>query len=99
MKSQAARQLQGQRTVSVRFLTFGVVTPKRSPFLTSNHNRKVKKMKRRPSSKADRIRQVAMEVHVQSDAALISKFFREQGFSHVAGKQLAMGTSSVWVRK
>ena len=47
----------------------------------------------------NRIRQVAMEVHVQSHAAPISKFFREQGFSHVAGKQLAMGTSCVWARK
>jgi FkbM family methyltransferase len=47
----------------------------------------------------NRIRQVAMEVHVQSDAAPISEFFREQGFSHVAGRQLAMGTSFVWARK
>jgi len=47
----------------------------------------------------NRIRQVAMEVHMQPDAALISKFFRERGFSHVAGKQLAMGTSCVWARK
>ena len=47
----------------------------------------------------NRIRQVAMEVHVQSDAAPISKFFRDQGFSHVAGKQLKMGTSCVWARK
>ena len=46
-----------------------------------------------------RIRQVAMEVHVQSDAAPISKFFRERGFSHIAGRQLAMGTSFVWARK
>jgi FkbM family methyltransferase len=47
----------------------------------------------------NRIRQVAMEVNVQSDAAPISKFFRERGFSHVAGRQLAMGTSFVWARK
>ena len=47
----------------------------------------------------NRIRQVAMEVHVQSDAAPISEFFRERGFSHVAGRQLAMGTSFVWARK
>ena len=47
----------------------------------------------------NRIRQVTMEVHVQSDAAPVSKFFRERGFSHVAGKQLAMGTSFVWARK
>jgi hypothetical protein len=47
----------------------------------------------------NRIRQVAMEVHVQSDAAPISKFFRERGFSHVVGRQLAMGTIFVWARK
>jgi FkbM family methyltransferase len=47
----------------------------------------------------NRIRQVAMEVHVQSDAGLISKFFREQGFSHVVEKQLKTGTSFVWARK
>jgi len=47
----------------------------------------------------NRIQQVAMEVHVQSAAAHISKFFCEQGFSHVAGRQLAMGTSFVWARK
>jgi FkbM family methyltransferase len=47
----------------------------------------------------NRIRQVAMEVHVQSDAAPVSKFFREQGFSQVAGKQLKTGTSFVWARK
>jgi FkbM family methyltransferase len=47
----------------------------------------------------NRIRQVAMEVHVQSDAAPVSKYFRERGFSHVAGRQLAMGTSFVWARK
>ena len=47
----------------------------------------------------NRIRQVAMEVHVQSDAAPISKFLRERGFRHVAGRQLAMGTSFVWARK
>jgi hypothetical protein len=47
----------------------------------------------------NRIRQVAMEVHVQSDAAPISKIFRERGFSHVAGKRWKMGTSCVWARK
>jgi hypothetical protein len=47
----------------------------------------------------NRIRQVAMEVHVQSDAAPISQFFRERGFRHVVGKQLKTGTSFVWARK
>jgi FkbM family methyltransferase len=47
----------------------------------------------------NRIRQVAMEVHVQSDLAPVSKFFSERGFRHVAGKQLKMATSCVWARK
>jgi FkbM family methyltransferase len=41
----------------------------------------------------NRIRQVAMEVHVQSDLAPTTKFLRERGFSHVAGKRLKMATS------
>jgi len=47
----------------------------------------------------NRIRQVAMEVHVQADLAPISKFLSEQGFGHVAAKQLKMGTSCVWARR
>jgi FkbM family methyltransferase len=47
----------------------------------------------------NRIRQVAMEVHLQSDVAPISKFLSERGFSHVAGKELKMATSCVWARK
>jgi 31-O-methyltransferase len=47
----------------------------------------------------NRIRQVAMEVHVRSDVAPISKFLRERGFSHVAGKELKMATSCIWARK
>jgi FkbM family methyltransferase len=47
----------------------------------------------------NRIRQVAMEVHVQSDVAPVSKFLSERGFSHVTGKQLKMATSCVWARK
>jgi FkbM family methyltransferase len=47
----------------------------------------------------NRIRQVAMEVHVQSDVAPISKFLSERGFSHVAGKQLKMATGCVWAIK
>lgn len=46
-----------------------------------------------------RIRQVAMEVHVESDAVPISKFLSEQGFIYVARKQLKMGTGCVWARK
>jgi FkbM family methyltransferase len=47
----------------------------------------------------NRIRQVAMEVHVRSDVAPISKFLRERGFNHVAGKELKMATSCIWARK
>jgi FkbM family methyltransferase len=46
-----------------------------------------------------RIRQVAMEIHVQSDLGPISKFLSDRGFSHVTGKQLKMGTSCVRARK
>jgi 31-O-methyltransferase len=46
-----------------------------------------------------RIRQVAMEVHVQSDLGPISKFLSQRGFSDVTGKQLKMGTSCVWARR
>jgi FkbM family methyltransferase len=47
----------------------------------------------------NRIRQVAMEVHVESDVGPISKFFSERGFTYVARKQLRMGTGCVWARK
>ena len=47
----------------------------------------------------NRIRQVAMEVHVESDVRPISKFFSERGFINIARKQLKMGTSCVWARK
>ena len=47
----------------------------------------------------ERIRQVAMEIHVQSDLGPICKFLGERGFRHVTGKQLKMGTSCVWARK
>jgi FkbM family methyltransferase len=47
----------------------------------------------------NRIRQVAMEVHVQTDVAPISKFLSEQGFGHIAAKQLKMGTSCLWARR
>jgi 31-O-methyltransferase len=46
-----------------------------------------------------RIRQVAMEIHVQSDLVSISQFLSQRGFSDVTGKQLKIGTSCVWARK
>jgi hypothetical protein len=36
---------------------------------------------------------------VRSDVAPISKFLRERGFNHVAGKELKMATSCIWARK
>jgi FkbM family methyltransferase len=39
----------------------------------------------------NRIRQVAMEVHVQSDTAPISKFFRERGFSPCCREAISNG--------
>jgi len=47
----------------------------------------------------DRIRQVAMEVHVASDLGPISKFFSKRGFIDVARKELKMGTGCVWARE
>ena len=46
-----------------------------------------------------RIRQVAMEVHVESDVAPISNFLRERGFVRVIGKKLRLGTNCLWARK
>ncbi|MBV8276639.1 MAG: FkbM family methyltransferase [Verrucomicrobia bacterium] len=43
-----------------------------------------------------RIRQIAMEVHVESDVAPISNFLRERGFVRVIGKKLKMGTNCLW---
>jgi FkbM family methyltransferase len=43
-----------------------------------------------------RIRQLAMEVHVPSEVSAISQFLRERGFQHVASSQLKIGTSSLW---
>jgi FkbM family methyltransferase len=46
-----------------------------------------------------RIRQVAMEVHVESDVVPISHFLRERGFVRVIGKKLRLGTNCLWARK
>jgi len=46
-----------------------------------------------------RIRQVAMEVHVESDVVPISNFLRERGFVRVIGKKLRLGTNCLWARK
>jgi len=46
-----------------------------------------------------RIRQVAMEVHVESDVVPISNFLRERGFARVIGKKLRLGTNWLWAGK
>ena len=46
-----------------------------------------------------RIRQVAMEVHVESDVAPISNFLSERGFRQVVGKKLTQGTNCLWARR
>ena len=46
-----------------------------------------------------RIRQLAMEVHVADDISLISQFLQDQGFARVASKQLKMGTGCIWAIK
>ena len=46
-----------------------------------------------------RIRQVAMEVHVESDVAPISNFLSERGFRQVVGKKLIQGTNCLWARR
>jgi FkbM family methyltransferase len=47
-----------------------------------------------------RIRQVAMEVHLESDLAPISQFFSERDFSKVSVKKLKGGTSNfIWATK
>jgi len=43
-----------------------------------------------------RIRQVAMEVHVESDLTLLSQFFSERDFRQVSVKKLKGGTSFIW---
>ena len=47
-----------------------------------------------------RIRQVAMEVHVESHVTQLSRFFSERDFSQVSVKKLNGGTSSfIWATK
>ena len=46
-----------------------------------------------------RIRQVAMEVHVESDVVPISNFLSERGFGQVIGKKLRLGTNCLWARR
>jgi len=46
-----------------------------------------------------RIRQVAMEVHVESDVAPISNFLSERGFGQVIAKRLRLGTNCLWAKK
>ncbi len=47
----------------------------------------------------ERIRQVAMEVHVASDVKAISQFLKDRGFGHVASSELKMGTGCIWATK
>jgi FkbM family methyltransferase len=46
-----------------------------------------------------RIRQVAMEVHLESDVGPISNFLSERGFGQIIGKRLKQGTNCLWARK
>jgi FkbM family methyltransferase len=46
-----------------------------------------------------RIRQVAMEVHVESDVVPISNFLSERGFGQITGKKLKVGTNCLWARR
>jgi Methyltransferase FkbM domain len=46
-----------------------------------------------------RIRQLAMEVHVASDVEPISQFLKDRGFGHVVSSQLKMGTGCIWAIK
>ena len=46
-----------------------------------------------------RIRQVAMEVHLESDVGPIFNFLSGRGFGQVTGKKLKQGTNCLWARK
>jgi hypothetical protein len=46
-----------------------------------------------------RIRQVAMEVHVESHVTQLSRFFSERDFSQVSVKKLKGGTGFIWATK
>ena len=47
----------------------------------------------------ERIRQLAMEVHVVSEVKPISQFLKGRGFGHVASSELKMGTGCIWATK
>jgi FkbM family methyltransferase len=47
----------------------------------------------------DRIRQLAMEVHVASDVKPISQFLKDRGFARVTSTELKMGTGCIWATK
>ena len=47
----------------------------------------------------ERIRQLAMEVHVASDVEPISQFLKDRGFGRVASSELKMGTGCIWATK
>jgi FkbM family methyltransferase len=46
-----------------------------------------------------RIQQVAMEVHLESDLTPVSQFFSERGFSQVSVKKMKGGTGFIWATK
>ena len=46
-----------------------------------------------------RIRQLAMEVHLESDVGPISHFLNERGFGQIVAKKLRQGTHCLWARK
>jgi FkbM family methyltransferase len=46
-----------------------------------------------------RIRQLAMEVHLESDVVPISHFLSERGFGQIIAKKLTQGTHCLWARK
>ena len=47
----------------------------------------------------ERIRQLAMEVHVASDVKPIAQFLKDRGFRQVTSGELKMGTGCVWATK
>jgi hypothetical protein len=47
----------------------------------------------------ERIQQVAMEVHLESDLTQVSQFFSERGFSQVSVEKMKGGTGFIWATK
>jgi FkbM family methyltransferase len=47
----------------------------------------------------ERIRQLAMEVHVASDVKPISQFLKDRGFRQVTSDELKMGTGCIWATR